>query len=62
MKRLLVLLTVAAMVAAMMAINGLAAGTAFAACPTSHNCKSLNPGGQPKGASQTTTFLPPGQA
>jgi hypothetical protein len=58
MKRLLMLLAVALIVAAMMAINGLGAGTAFAACPNSANCISQNPGGQPHGASQTTTFVP----
>ena len=60
MKRIIMMLSLAALL--MVALTITAAG-AFAApncdqVTNNKNCVSANPGGQPKGASQTTSFKP----
>jgi hypothetical protein len=60
MKRIILMLTVAALMVAALTITS--AG-AFAApnCDertNNKNCVTANPGGQPKGASQTSSFKP----
>ncbi len=60
MKRIILMLTVAAMMVVALTVT---APMAFAApnCDertNNKNCVTANPGGQPKGASQTSSFKP----
>jgi hypothetical protein len=59
MKRIIMMLTVAALMVAAMTVT--AAGAFAAQCDSGNNphCVTANPGGQPHGASQTTTFVHP---
>ena len=59
MKRIFLMLTVAALLVVALTVSAV---SAFAApdCtqPNNKNCVKANPGGQPKDASQTTSFKP----
>ena len=60
MKRVFLMLTVAALLVVALTVSAV---SAFAApncsqVPNNQNCVTANPGGQPHGASQTTSFKP----